>query len=38
VAQGDQIKLEMMGEGDANNTTAIILSINLSEDRQEVNL
>ena len=37
VAQGDLLKLEMMGEGEANGTKAAILSINLSEDRQEVN-
>lgn len=42
VANGDQVKLEMRGTADTNNTTAanipINLSINLSEERQEANL
>jgi len=38
VAEGDRVKLEMMGQGGANSTVAVVLSINLSEDRQEVNL
>ena len=38
VAQGDQVKLEMRGPGDANRTISAILSINLSENWQEINL
>jgi hypothetical protein len=38
VAQGDRVKLEMRGTMDANSTNAAIISINLSEERQEANL
>jgi hypothetical protein len=38
VAEGDRVKLEMMGQGEANSTMAAVLSINLSEDRQEVKI
>jgi hypothetical protein len=38
VAQGDRVKLELRDLGEANSTTAAIVSINLSENRQEVNL
>ena len=38
VTQGDQVKLEMRGTEDADSTNASIISINLSEERQEANL
>ena len=38
VAQGDRVKLEMRGTEDADSTNASIISINLSEERQEANL
>jgi len=37
VAEGDQVKLVMREQGKANSTATAILSINLSEERQEVN-
>ena len=38
VAQGDQVKLELREQGDANSTIEATVSINLSENWQEVNL